>query len=130
MTISKKLLVVGYLVTASLTQAVSMKNFDRSTLAPYIIRAQADLDTHTAIAIRLGQETHNLRKKALKAIKKELKENKKSLKKALKTQVIVTANDKANVRAARQLYKAFKNYVYKNWKKTQSLPAIQEKHTV
>jgi hypothetical protein len=130
MTISKKLLVATCILTTSLTQAVSMKNFDRSTLAPYIIRAQADLYAHTAIAIRSGQKTHNLRKKAIKPIKKELKENKKSLKEALKTQTIVTADDKANARAARQLYKAFKNDVYKNWKKTQSLPAIQETHTV
>ena len=130
MTILKQLLVVGCLVTASLTQAVSMKNFDRSTLAPYIIRTQAALDANVATAIRSGQETRNLRKKAIKTIKKELKENKKSLKEALKTQAIITADDKANVRAARQLYKAFKNDIYKNWKKTQSLPAIQEKHTV
>jgi len=120
MTIAKTLIVATCILTASLTQAVSMENFDRSTLAPYTRRAQEALDTNKATATTKFKKTYSAQKSNLKVILKELKHNAKNLKQ----------DDRALWLPARQLYKAFKHDVYENWKKTQSLPVVQEQQAV
>jgi|GEM_PF-2547753 len=135
----KQLFLTSCILTASLAQAVSMKDFDRSNLNPYIIRAEEAVKAIKPSTLRSREDTRNLQKEELKKIKKELKNNKKELKKnketleeSLKVKPEITEDDKAALRNARQsyktacqLYKAFKNDVYKNWKETGSFPAIQ-----
>jgi len=121
----RQLFVASCIVTASLAQAVSMKDFDRSRLNPYIIRAQEVVNAIHASTERSLEKTRELQKEALKNIKHELENVKDSLKESLKTKAVVTNEDKTALRDARQLYKAFKHEVYKVWKKTGSFPALQ-----
>ena len=121
----KQLFLTSCILTASLAQAVSMKDFDRSNLNPYIIRAEEAVKAIKPSTLRSREDTRNLQKE-------ELKKNKETLEESLKVKPEITEDDKAALRNARQsyktacqLYKAFKNDVYKNWKETGSFPAIQ-----
>lgn len=120
----KMLLITGALIaTIGLMQARSMKNFDATTLNPYIARAQEALvstEQQLQFNCNAGQyevfwsgegfarDLYPQQKAALKVIVKELKQQAKDLKQS----------DKAIWLPARQLYKAFKHDVYKNWKAT------------
>jgi hypothetical protein len=120
----KMLLITGALIaTIAMMQARSMKNFDANTLNPYIARAKATLiATEQQLQFNytggkyevfwsdedFARDLYPQQKAALKVIVKELKHQAKDLKKS----------DKALWLPARQLYKAFKHDVYKNWKTT------------
>lgn len=119
----KKLFFIGIITSATgIAQAVSMQNFDSSILDSYIIKAQADFnkvvgqikyDDHGSQDIMWRRKTHAKTlypalKAALKVTLKELKHNALYLKET----------NKAAWLPARQLYKAFKHNVYRNWKKT------------
>ena len=126
MTILRKTLLAGAFIATSIAQAGSMNGFDVTTLNPYIKQAEEALNQGLANAhYRISTEEvatqnyekliYTYQKAALKTICKELKRAAKDLKKS----------DKSLWLPARQLYKAFKHDVYKNWKKTQLLPAQQ-----
>lgn len=122
MTIAKQLFIANCILTASLTQAVSMEGFDKSTLNPYIIRAQEALNLireqvqfedhgeHDIMVVgkKYTKTLYPRQKLALNLILKKLKHTAENLKQG----------DKATWLTARQLYKAFKDDVYRNWKAT------------
>lgn len=125
MTTLRKMLLMGAFIATGMTQAVSMKGFNITQLYPYIQRAQMSF---ALIAYRHGdsrqdastivkdkefyKKLYKNQKAALKVILKELKHTAKDLE----------TFDKTLWLPARQLYKAFKHGVYKNWKKTDFLP--------
>jgi hypothetical protein len=115
-TIKQFFITATCLTAATLAQAVSMEGFDRKTLNPYINEAQEIIDNTQATITRSLSDTHSIQKDAIKAIAKRLHQLANELKKA---------GARGDYIAAKQLYQAFKKDVYKVWKKTGALPALQ-----
>ena len=128
MTISKKLFISAIAISgliAGVTQASSsMMGFDYSLLKPSIAQSKkaiAEVATkcyNSKVAFRdikvFAKNLYNQQKNALKAIKSELKQAYKNAKlKGLSTWF-----------TQRQIYKAYKTLVYKNWKKNRLFPTF------
>ena len=133
MTILRKLLLTGAFIATGMTHAVSMKGFDINLLNPYIQRAHMSfasivyrhgdsrIDASTIVKDKkFYKNLYKIQKAALKVILKELKHAAEDLKKS----------DKALWLPARQLYKAFKHGIYRNWKKTGFLLGEQTNGTI
>jgi hypothetical protein len=120
MTISKKLALTAALLvgSAGITNAISMMGFDYKSLNPLVERSRKAVDSVTSSlnAIKsactdvkaYAKNLYTQQKNALKLIKAELKQAYKASK----------VSGQASWFADKQLYKAYKKLVYKNWKKT------------
>ena len=121
MTISKKLLSIGFLASiTTIISAVSMKGFDSSLLTTYIQRAEYELQSvHNALENTTYGPRHVF---TGKAFAKKLYVAQKALFKSIKKELKLLAelqkyNERYLYLEAQQLYKAFKHWVYKSWKK-------------
>lgn len=122
MTISKKVLFTAIITSAaSITQAVSIKNFDASTLAPYQQQVQNDVNkTINDLNEKSPSGTFICtNKKDAKTIYKQLKEAFRNMRKELATKVNQLKNHPQSIHLyARQLAEAFEILIYEPWKTT------------
>ena len=127
MNISKKLALTAALFvgSANMIHATDpMIGFDYKLLTTLIEKSKKAVDAVTKSlnatkaactnAKAFAKNLYNQQKDALKLIKAELKQ-------AYKTAKL---ENKANWFADKQLYKAYKKLVYKNWKKTRLFPSV------
>jgi hypothetical protein len=126
MTISKKLALTAIILigSAGIVHATSMIGFDYKLLTTLIEKSKKAVDAVTKSlnatkatctdAKAFAKNLYNQQKDALKLIKAELKQ-------AYKTAKL---ENKPNWFADKQLYKAYKKLVYKNWKKTRLFPSV------
>jgi hypothetical protein len=121
MTISKKVLFTVIITSAvSITQAVSMKNFDINTLKPYQEQVQEDInktikDLNDKSPSGIFVCTH---KNDAKIAYKKLKESFRNIRKELASTTEQRKNDPESIHLyARQQAEGFEILIYEPWKK-------------
>lgn len=118
MTTLKKLLFIPALISGTLAHAVSLDGFDTNLLSPYIEKAQDAFYRVDGTIHLLDHGYNEINITPNKSLAKKLYPLHKAILKSIKKDLKSTAQrNKSSNPQAHQLYKAFKHWVYRPWKK-------------
>jgi len=127
MTKTNKLLTTALLISALSTafaQAISLVNFDMSLLKPLNAESK-QVEVQTAETMEATRSMYSSGKDYLKAVYNRTKEQLKLICARLKAAYKdARSNGDASWYVKKQTYKAYKKYIYENWKKTRLFPAL------